>query len=168
MILTPHILTGALIGMKLENPILGSLFAFLSHYLLDAIPHWEYNFIKEPQKYNNNQNIALIISEIKAAKSGFIKIIADLIVGFGILLFLFLYFKKFSYLIFIYSLLGILADFLIFIYWCFPKITFLKKYLQIHQAIHFPKEKNIKIQKVGFLIEISIIILNIFYLSFYI
>lgn len=168
MILTPHILTGALIGVKLENPILGSLFAFLSHYLLDAIPHWEYKFIKNWRNYNNQNLNSIIISEIKSSKYGFLKIIVDLLIGFGILFFLSLYLKKFSYLIFIYGFFGILTDFLIFVYWCFPKISFLKKHFQIHHIIHFSKEKNIKIQKIGFLIEFLIIILNIFYLSFYI
>ncbi len=42
MILTPHILVGAAIAAKTANPYLGILFAFLSHYLLDAIPHADY------------------------------------------------------------------------------------------------------------------------------
>lgn len=162
MVLTPHILTGALIGIKLKNPILGSAFAFLSHYLLDTIPHWEYNFIKNQQTYNNHDIKTINIAEIKSSKHGFAKIILDLLVGFGILLFLTLYSKKISYSILIYGFLGILADFLVFIYWCFPKILFLKKHFQLHHNFHFPKEKNIKFQNIGFLIECLITISNIF------
>ena len=43
MILTPHILVGAAIGLKIKNPVLVFIAAFLSHFVLDIIPHSEYN-----------------------------------------------------------------------------------------------------------------------------
>ena len=43
MILTPHLLTGAAIASGISNPILGLSLAFLSHYFLDMLPHWEYS-----------------------------------------------------------------------------------------------------------------------------
>lgn len=43
MILTPHILVGAAIASKTANPVLGIFFAFLSHYIIDAIPHTDYS-----------------------------------------------------------------------------------------------------------------------------
>ncbi len=39
MLNTPHVLTGAAIGVATGNPILGFLGGLASHYLLDAIPH---------------------------------------------------------------------------------------------------------------------------------
>ena len=42
MILLIHLLLGALIGQKITNPILAIVLAFLSHYLLDLLPHVEY------------------------------------------------------------------------------------------------------------------------------
>jgi hypothetical protein len=42
MILLVHLLLGALIGQKISNPFLAVVLAFLSHYLLDLIPHTEY------------------------------------------------------------------------------------------------------------------------------
>ncbi len=42
MILAPHVLIGAAIASKTAHPLLGILFAFLSHYLVDTIPHAEY------------------------------------------------------------------------------------------------------------------------------
>lgn len=49
MILSAHILAGAAIGVRFQNPILGIFLAFLSHYLLDMPPHREYSIdtIKE-------------------------------------------------------------------------------------------------------------------------
>ncbi|MBI2042189.1 MAG: hypothetical protein HYT21_00325 [Candidatus Nealsonbacteria bacterium] len=49
MILSAHILTGAAVATRIQNPILGIFLAFLSHYLLDIPPHKEYSIdnIKE-------------------------------------------------------------------------------------------------------------------------
>ncbi|MBI2049966.1 MAG: hypothetical protein HYT35_00720 [Candidatus Staskawiczbacteria bacterium] len=43
MILTPHLLFGAAVGSKIEYMPLTIILAFLSHYLLDLIPHIEYS-----------------------------------------------------------------------------------------------------------------------------
>jgi len=43
MLLTPHILVGALIGFKIQNPWLVFILAIISHFALDAIPHREYD-----------------------------------------------------------------------------------------------------------------------------
>jgi len=43
MLLAPHILVGAAVAISIPNPLLGLLLAFLSHFILDRIPHWEYS-----------------------------------------------------------------------------------------------------------------------------
>lgn len=43
MVLTPHILAGAVVAVKIQNPAIGLPLAFLSHFLLDALPHREYS-----------------------------------------------------------------------------------------------------------------------------
>jgi hypothetical protein len=43
MILLAHLLFGAGIGNIIQNMPMAILLAFLSHYLLDSIPHAEYN-----------------------------------------------------------------------------------------------------------------------------
>ena len=70
MVLTVHILTGAVIAAKTQNPILGLLFAFLSHYLVDTIPHEEYRI----------QNIQG--GQWKNSFKDFLKIFLDILVGF--------------------------------------------------------------------------------------
>lgn len=42
MIFTPHLLFGAAIASGIMPLSLGLFLAFLSHFLLDAIPHWDY------------------------------------------------------------------------------------------------------------------------------
>lgn len=42
MILTPHLVSGALIGAKIHSFWAIMILAILSHFLLDRLPHWEY------------------------------------------------------------------------------------------------------------------------------
>lgn len=39
MLLTPHVLVGAAVGVAVGNPILGFVGGVASHFVLDAIPH---------------------------------------------------------------------------------------------------------------------------------
>ncbi len=41
MLSTPHLLVGAAIVKVIPNPIIGLPLAFLSHFALDSIPHWD-------------------------------------------------------------------------------------------------------------------------------
>ena len=40
MTATNHAMTGAIIGLTLSNPVIAVVAAFLSHFVLDAIPHF--------------------------------------------------------------------------------------------------------------------------------
>lgn len=40
MTATNHALTGAIIGLTITNPVLALSLAFISHYVLDALPHF--------------------------------------------------------------------------------------------------------------------------------
>lgn len=43
MVSTPHLLVGAALATKIHPLILAAILAILSHYVLDAIPHWDYS-----------------------------------------------------------------------------------------------------------------------------
>ena len=45
MDLTPHLLTGAAIGVRVKRPIGAITLAFLSHFVLDTIPHFDIAWI---------------------------------------------------------------------------------------------------------------------------
>lgn len=49
MLLIAHITTGAVIGQKMSDPVVICIIAFLSHFILDRIPHWNYYV---PSRYN--------------------------------------------------------------------------------------------------------------------
>jgi len=50
MVITPHVLVGVALGTQISNPIILAVAAVMSHYLLDMIPHWDYDFISSKKK----------------------------------------------------------------------------------------------------------------------
>ncbi|MFA6098432.1 MAG: hypothetical protein WCV50_00655 [Patescibacteria group bacterium] len=56
MIILAHTVTGCIIGQQIENPFLGSLASFSSHFLLDKWPHWNF----EPKNLSARELAKLI------------------------------------------------------------------------------------------------------------
>lgn len=42
MLLSIHVLTGAVISLAVQQPLVSAPVAFATHLLLDAVPHWNY------------------------------------------------------------------------------------------------------------------------------
>jgi len=59
MIITPHMLVGAAIGLHSENIGTAFLFGLISHYALDFLPHWEYLSEAKISKINDALKIFL-------------------------------------------------------------------------------------------------------------
>lgn len=146
MILAIHLLTGAAIVLKIKFLPLALLLAFLSHYLLDSLPHWEYSIenIKERKWKNSFRE--------------FLKIALDLSLGVFLV---FLFSEKFS-LALLGGLTATLADSFTFL-----SLIFSHRLLEIgevfHQKFHFPKNKKIS-PLWGILAQIIIIFLAILFL----
>lgn len=57
---TPHAIVGALLALQFKDPAIGLPVAFLSHFLFDLVPHWDWGWhpgdtisrIKDPTKRN--------------------------------------------------------------------------------------------------------------------
>ena len=66
MILTPHILAGAVVAAKISNPVIGLPLAFLSHFLLDALPHREYSIagLTRPKSKNFAKSAAKVLIDL--------------------------------------------------------------------------------------------------------
>lgn len=125
MVLMPHLLVGATIATNIKFLPLALGLAFLSHYLLDSLPHWEYSIKNIQQKL------------WKKSLPEFLKIFLD--ISFG------------SFLVFIISknlvlagaggFFAILPDGLVILGLIFPN-RLLKIHSNFHQKIHFPKNKK--------------------------
>lgn len=51
MLETPHVAVGAAIASKIPNPFLSIPLAFLSHFALERVPHWNPHLNTETKKY---------------------------------------------------------------------------------------------------------------------
>jgi hypothetical protein len=87
MILATHALTGAAVAELFpQHPILGFFAGFVSHFIMDAIPHQDYRL----ESLVHKRNINAVDMEIGPAfMRDLIKIAFDCAVGFGLIWYLF-------------------------------------------------------------------------------
>ncbi|MFC1629620.1 hypothetical protein ACFL11_00100 [Patescibacteria group bacterium] len=150
MILTAHILTGAAIVTKTQNPFLGLLFAFLSHYLLDFLPHNDYS-----EKLKN-------IKERRWKKSFFDFSLVILDFSFGVLL-VFL-FSKNLFLSLVGGFFAVLPDTFSLLHFLFHKNKLLNKYYIFQkEKLHYFNNKKVSVFWQT-LVQASVILISIFFL----
>lgn len=147
MILTPHLVIGAAIAAKTTYWPVAIVLAFLSHYFLDFFPHVEYQI----------ENIKK--RQWRKIKPDVLRIFLDLTAGL-MLVFSIQQLTDTNYLIiFTAALSAILPDALIVLYLIFPKNKILKKNFDLHQKIHFPKNKKFS-HRWRILIQIVFVVLG--------
>lgn len=78
MLELPHTLVGAAIATKIAQPQLAIPLAFMSHFLIDFIPHWNPSFYTETKKYNKPTRKSTIIVALDA----FLSLMAGLWVSY--------------------------------------------------------------------------------------
>ena len=126
MILTPHILVGAAIGTKTDNLWLVFVFGWLSHYALDALPHWEY---------------LDKLSEVVKTKNLF-KIFADFIIGIAVVLAITWHFSQ--KLPIFFGLLGAITPDILQGMAFVLKLNCLKPLNKLHNKIHNSQKLSLK------------------------
>ncbi|MEK9209404.1 MAG: hypothetical protein AAB926_01075 [Patescibacteria group bacterium] len=86
MILITHIVAAAAVTKPVfQNPGLVFLLAVLSHYLLDAIPHWDYQLSSVKKDENNTFINATIIPNKKLLRNDLTKNLIDFLIGAAII-----------------------------------------------------------------------------------
>lgn len=142
MILTPHILVGAVIGAKINHLGLVIILGLISHFVLDKIPHWVFGR-KAFEKFKQSKSYKILFVF-------FLQMIIDGLIGLGIV-FLIIWQKnmiKPEYLIPI--LTGVLASTLPDIVLGSIKLfgleskKLLKNYIYFHQEICHSRKRHIK------------------------
>ncbi len=71
MLETPHVAVGAAIASKIPNPFIAIPLAFVSHFVLDKVPHWNPHIITETKQFGRptNKSTAIIIVDCVLALS---------------------------------------------------------------------------------------------------
>lgn len=126
MILLVHLLFGAATGSTIKNIPLAIILAFLSHYFLDLIPHIEYNIENVEKK------------QWRAMLPNIFKISLDFCLG----ILLILIFSKNQPIIYICGFVAAIPDCLTALCYFIPN-KLLKIHYELHQKIHFLKDKKI-------------------------
>lgn len=126
MLSTPHIVTGIAIASKTTNPLIGIPLSFMSHFVLDMVPHWNPHLNTEMRTYG------------KITRQSKTIIIADTVIGAAIVLVATVTAKspEAAFLSFACASAAILPDALeapyFFLHW---KTTFIMKWIAFQKAL---------------------------------
>lgn len=140
MILTPHILIGALLANLFPLNFWIIPFIIFSHYLLDMLPHWEY--------------LDMSFSIRKALP----KIFFDLLIGFGLVFVS----VGFSWWIMLGIFFSILPDLPILLFSFFRNNRFLKFYFKFNHFVHFFHPPVL----IGILSQLIVVLISLFGLRY--
>jgi hypothetical protein len=159
MILTPHAIVGAaLANIFPSDPALGFGLAFISHYVLDMMPHTDYkidNFVDKETK--------TVKSIFKSAGSALylLSIAFDFLIAMFLCVLFFVRDEKSALITLVGIVGGLLPDFFQFLYLKYKNQPwiFLQK---VHDKLHF----EIKTKYLGILVQIflPILILVVYFL----
>jgi archaellum biogenesis protein FlaJ (TadC family) len=140
MILVVHILLGALIGLIIPHQYwLVFVVAFASHFLLDAIPHYEYKIQLLKERAKEQKGIRNIFGDKKA----FLilgKVATDFLLGILIAISL-VWFSPAKQYALVGALSAALPDGLLALYWVI-KTPPLEKLARFHRFVHPKNNKN--------------------------
>jgi len=133
MILASHIIVSGLLGATTQNYLLAAVFGFVSHYILDAIPHWDYL----SDEFESRAKTEKGFFKNKKFWRELINVALDILIGLG-LLFIFLKYYKNPQIIpaIIGVTFGILPDPLSLLYWM-TKWKFIKWNFDFHEFVHY-------------------------------
>lgn len=140
MIIIAHILVGTLIGVIMPRQYwLVIILAFASHFLLDAIPHHEYNIQLLKDRAEENKGILNIFRD-GSAFLVLAKIALDFFLGLAIVIFLVQSSPARNYAL-LGALSAALPDGLLGLYWA-TKTPLLRGLAQLHRLVHPKNNKN--------------------------
>jgi hypothetical protein len=141
MILTTHAIAGAAVACAVPNyPVAGFALGFASHFVLDAIPHWDYKLTSYSEDQNNPMNNDMTLD--KKFIFDFAKICLDVFVGFACVFALSGFLNPIYTLpLFAGAVGGVLPDALQFVYfkWRHEPLVALQKF---HLRVHFDKHSK--------------------------
>jgi hypothetical protein len=160
MTLTTHAITGAGFAVLLPtHPVGAFALGFVSHFLLDAIPHWDYSLSSMQSDGKNKLN-----NDMKLGKDflrDLAKVATDALLGVSLSVLVFGMFLHLSFLTVVCGAIGaILPDALQFVYmkWRHEPFVTLQRF---HMWIHAEKHLNDR-PVVGILSQVVLIVLVVF------
>lgn len=170
MILAAHAITGAATALILKNHLfVGLPAALLSHFVLDAIPHWHYPIAGLKQELKNLQKLNGHLPKLnKEVIQNLATIGMDFATGIGASVLYGLQFAPTDILLILGgAVLGVIPDFLQLLYFLFPVFP-LAQIQHFHLGIHSPRNLDATPPLLGITNQLLpvIICLSIIHLAF--
>ena len=156
MTLSTHAIFGAAVASTISShPILGFVLAFISHFLLDAIPHWDYHLSSHASDGHDHLNDDLVLN--KAFIKDLSKIGLDMLLGLLIVLIIASQYQNLFIPLILGLIAGVLPDFLQFVYmkWRHEPMISLQKF---HIWIHAKTDLNNR-PAVGITFQVILVVL---------
>ncbi len=150
MILVTHSALGAALGAMAGEPALGAALGFASHFVLDAIPHWDYELRSSRKDEQNPLNDDLIIG--RDFWFDLLKIGLDAALGLG------LAFWLAGGLGLAGAFGALLPDFLPFAYFKFRRFPPLRALQKFHLRVHATRRLTEPILGSGLQLALIIIV----------
>lgn len=160
MLFTAHAITGATIGMLSGNPVIGFIFGYLSHHVLDSLPHfdqgsfyidkdkgpvWAGAKYEEKKKFKVKRDWIILFIDMALASALSLYILANLKLALWPLYIL-------------GAAAGLLPDIMdVSPFWKdkFRNTRFGKKYHKFHELFHWPL--SIRYIHIGLITQITIV-----------
>lgn len=141
MILTNHAITGAALASLTPNqPLVGFTVGFLSHFVLDAVPHWDYYLASFKEDGDNPLNDDVILNG--DFLKDILKIGLDGIIGLSLSYLVFVLYFKISIVAVLCGAIGaMMPDALQFVYMKWRHEP-LKSLQRLHRLVHADKDKT--------------------------
>lgn len=147
MILSPHLIAGAALGAKFQNPYLMPLIAIALHHFMDRLPHYDYKILP-------------------FSASSTIKISIDISAGILTIAFIYLFFNPDANLASIASgaFFSVIPDGFLLLSLIFPQNNLLQKYRNFHGLFHYSSAKMQEFRWSGILAQIIVSAIAIYFL----
>lgn len=147
MILSPHLIAGAALGAKFNNPYLMPIIAIALHHFMDRLPHYDYK-------------------TLPFSTNSIVKISIDVMVGISTITFIYLFFNPIANLTSIISgaFFSALPDGILLLSFIFPKNNLLQKYQKFHGLFHCSPLKTQEFRWSGILVQIIVVIVAAYFL----
>lgn len=154
MFLTIHAAAGAVIGNSMPNPIFAFLIGFVSHFVLDRIPHIDPNLDTATEKNFHFTKPVIYTSAIAFIDTIFVILLAYILI------------KKFPVqpMNTIYGIIGsILPDYLIGLS-VLIKNKYLSAFERFHRFWHFDEKKILLPWYAGSIIQVTLLVSSVYLL----
>jgi hypothetical protein len=165
MLTVPHALTGAAIGALVKDATVAPLVAFsvgwVSHYVLDTIPHWERLYRPHDEiKFDTDQ------SARDWPKHIFVQAVLDVLIATGLIMWIYQSRAEVGSVMLWGALGAVLPDLLDNVpFWnrTLRRLPFFSQEQKFHDSIHINEDTQRRVPKIlGLLTQVAVVVISLF------